>query len=65
MLGWKLAVIAFLLMASPVALGALDGIQNGFSFGQFFVRFLIMLLLLKTFDIGFFDAPSRPALSPI
>ncbi|MBR3164590.1 MAG: hypothetical protein IKF16_00235 [Lachnospiraceae bacterium] len=54
-LGWKLAVIAFLLMAGPMALGALDGIQNGFSFGQFFVRFLIMLLLLKAFDIGFFD----------
>ena len=29
--------------------------KNGFSFGQFFVRFLVMLYLMEIYDIGFFD----------
>ena len=54
-LGWALAVLAILLMAGAVVLGAWDGVQHGFAFWQFFVRFLVMLLLLKAFDILFFD----------
>ena len=53
--GWLLAVVAVILLAGPMVLGALDGIRNGFTYWQFFLRFLVMLLLLKAFDIGFFD----------
>lgn len=29
--------------------------KHGFGFGQFFVRFIIMLYLMEIYDIGFFD----------
>ena len=29
--------------------------KHGFGFGQFFVRFLVMLYLMEIYDIGFFD----------
>lgn len=53
--GWILAVISILLLAGPILYGGYDGIIKGFSFGQFFLRFLIMLESLKGFDVLFFD----------
>ena len=53
--GWVMIVISFLLMGGAVVFGALDGIRNGFGFWQFFFRFFTMLMLLKTFDVLFFD----------
>lgn len=55
LLGWIMIVLSFLLMGGAVFLGAWDGIRNGFGFWQFFLRFTVMLLGLKAFDIGFFD----------
>jgi hypothetical protein len=54
-LGYVLAAAAVLCMASSLIIGAVDGIRNGFSYFQFLVRFLVMFLLLKVFDILFFD----------
>ena len=54
-LGWLLAFVAILLMVTAIIIGAVNGIQNNFTFIQFFNRFLMMLLLLKAFDIVFFD----------
>lgn len=53
--GWVMIVLSFLLMIGALVLGAWDGINNDFDFWQFFLRFVIMLLGLKAFDIGFFD----------
>ena len=53
--GWIMIVLSFVLMGGALILGAWDGIKLGFTFWQFFGRFLVMLLLLKAFDIGFFD----------
>ncbi len=53
--GWTMIVLGFILMGGAFVLGAWDGIRNGFGFGQFFVRFVLMLLGLKAFDIIFFD----------
>ncbi len=53
--GWAMVVLSFALILGAVLLGAWDGIRNGFGFGQFYARFLVMLLALKAFDIGFFD----------
>ncbi len=50
-LGWKLAVISILLMIGAFLYGGWDGIKNGFTFWQFFLRFLVMLYLWKAFDI--------------
>ena len=53
--GWVMIVLSFLLMIGALVLGAWDGINNSFDFWQFFLRFVIMLLGLKAYDIGFFD----------
>lgn len=54
-IGWVMAAVSLLMMGGAMVIGAVDGIRTGYSFGQFFVRFLVMLLLLKAFDILFFD----------
>ncbi len=54
-LGWVMLVLGVLMMAVPMLYGAYDGIRNGFTFWQFFRRFFVMFLLVKAFDIGFFD----------
>ena len=55
LVGWILAIIAILFMGSSIIVGAVDGVQNNFTYIQFFIRFLMILLLLKAFDIIFFD----------
>lgn len=54
-LGWGIIVLAFALMGGAFVLGAWDGIRGGFGFWAFALRFLAMLLLLKAFDVLFFD----------
>ena len=46
LLGWKLLIIAVLTFPGAFLYGALDGIQRGYGFWQFFARFLAMLYLL-------------------
>ena len=53
--GWGMIALSLALMVGAPVLGAWDGIRNAFSFRQFFLRFVVMLLGLKAFDIGFFD----------
>ncbi len=53
--GWVMIVLSFLLMGGAIVLGAWDGVNSGFVFWQFFLRFVIMLVGLKAYDIGFFD----------
>lgn len=55
LIGWIIIIAAFLTFLGAAILAAWDGIKNGFRFGQFFVRFLIMLFGMETFDILFFD----------
>lgn len=54
-LGWILAIISVIIMIEALVYGAWDGIRNDFTFWQFFGRFITMLLLLKAYDILFFD----------
>ena len=53
--GWRMAVVAMLMFVLSFLYGGYNGVRNGFGFWQFFRRFLIMLYLLKAFDIIFFD----------
>lgn len=55
MLGWLMMLIAVVIMGGAFIFGGWDGIRKGFGFWQFFQRFLTVLLLLKAFDILFFD----------
>ncbi len=54
-LGIILLILSFCGCAFAFIFGAVNGIQNGFTFWQFFVRFLIMLYLYKAFDMVCFD----------
>lgn len=55
LLGWQLSLLSVLIIFYPLYYGAVDGIRQGYVFGQFLVRFLIMFLGVKAFDILFFD----------
>ncbi|MBQ8972169.1 MAG: hypothetical protein IJ074_03715 [Clostridia bacterium] len=54
-LGWLMMILALVLLIGPIILGTYDGVQKGFDWLRFFARFATMLLLLKAFDILFFD----------
>lgn len=51
-LGYVLAAISILILGGAIVLGAWEGIHNDYSFWQFFVRFLIMLLAWISIKIG-------------
>lgn len=53
--GWVLGVAAISMFAGGFLWGAWDGVKRGYSFLQFFARFLAMLYLIEIYDIGFFD----------
>lgn len=55
MIGWIIEIIAILMFLGTAVLAALDGIRNGFSYLQFFGRFLVMLYVMELYDIFFFD----------
>ena len=55
LLGWFLMIISVFLNLFALALAGIDGHRNGFTFPQYFTRYLIMFLLLKLYDILFFD----------
>lgn len=54
-IGWCMLIFALLMMAGAIVYGAWSGIRSGYSFGQFFVRFLTMFWGQKAFDIVVFD----------
>lgn len=53
--GFVLAFVAVAMNVGAVIAGAWDGINNGFGFWQFFLRFGLMVILLKAYDVIFFD----------
>ena len=53
--GWILLIFAVFTLLGAFLYGAWNGIQNEYSLMTFFGRFLIMLYLLKAFDILFLD----------
>lgn len=54
-IGWIIIIFAFLMYPVAFILGGWDGVKNGFGFLKFFIRFIIMLFGMETFDIIFFD----------
>ena len=54
-LGWLLLALAVLCYPAAFVYGAWEGAREGFGFWRFFLRFLLMLLLNKAFDVLFFD----------
>jgi len=54
-IGCVLMIFSFLMIAGVVAIAILDGLKNGFSFWQFFTRFVIVFSVYKIYDMVFFD----------
>lgn len=54
-LGWCLGILAMLLFLGAAVLAAWDGVRNGFTFGAFFTRYLVILYVMEAYDILFFD----------
>ena len=50
-LGWVLAIFFMALIAGAFIYGAYDGVKNGFTFWDLWLRFALMLYLWKAFDI--------------
>ena len=50
-IGWLCMALCMLGFLGVIAYGAWDGVRNGFSFGQFLTRFLVILFGVKAFDI--------------
>ncbi|MCM1525299.1 MAG: hypothetical protein NC120_12680 [Ruminococcus sp.] len=55
LLGWALLILSLLMLIAAAVLAVLNGMENGFGFRQFFVRFLIMLYAYKAYDMICFD----------
>ena len=53
-LGWCLGILAMLLFLGAAVLAAWDGVRNGFTFGAFFTRYLVILYVMEVYDILFF-----------
>ncbi len=53
--GWALFTIGLLLASGVVVIAIWDGFRNDFSFGQFFLRFLIITTVYKLCDMVLVD----------
>ena len=53
--GWIAMCLCLLGMIGTVVYGGWDGIQRGYGFGQFLVRFLVIFFGVKVFDIVALD----------
>ena len=54
-MGWTLMIISILLILGVGVIAVLDGIRSGFSFSQFFLRFVLIFTIYKAYDMIFFD----------
>ncbi|SDB08762.1 hypothetical protein SAMN02910317_00447 [Ruminococcaceae bacterium FB2012] len=55
LIGWKLIFLSLLMIICAAVIAVWDGVKNGFTFWQFFARFLIILYCYKAFDMVCFD----------
>ena len=54
-IGWVILILFCLAYIGLFVFGGIDGLHRGFTFGQFFIRFLIIGGVIKAFDIGALD----------
>lgn len=54
-LGWVILILFCAAYIGLFVVGGIDGLRNGFSFWQFFLRFFIIGAVVKAFDIGALD----------
>lgn len=54
-IGWVLMVISTLTILGVCVISVWDGLRSGFTFSQFFTRFVVILTAYKAFDMIFID----------
>ena len=54
-IGWTLMVFAFLMILGVGVLSVWDGFRSGFTFSQFFLRFVLIFTIYKLYDMVCFD----------
>ena len=54
-MGWVLMIISILVTLGVGVISIWDGFRNGFSFWQFFLRFVLIFSIYKLYDMIFFD----------
>ncbi len=50
-IGWICMILCMLGFVGVIVYGGWDGVQGNYTFGQFLVRFLVILFGVKVFDI--------------
>ena len=54
-MGWTLMIISILLILGVGVIAVWAGFRSGFSFTQFFLRFVLIFTIYKAYDMVFFD----------
>ncbi len=54
-MGWVLIILSILVIAGAFVIAVWDGVRSGYSFAQFFLRFVLILTIYKVYDMVFFD----------
>ncbi|MBR1597976.1 MAG: hypothetical protein IJ661_03560 [Lachnospiraceae bacterium] len=54
-MGWVLIIISLLMILGVGVISIWDGFRSGFSFTQFFLRFVLIFTIYKVYDMIFFD----------
>ncbi len=54
-MGWVLIILSVLMILGVGVISIWDGFRSGFSFLQFFLRFVLIFMIYKAYDMFFFD----------
>ena len=54
-IGWVLMIFSFLMILGVGVISIWDGFRSGFTFFQFFFRFVFIFTAYKIYDMVFFD----------
>ncbi len=54
-IGWTLMIMSMVLILGVGVISIWDGFRSGFTFWQFFLRFVLIFTIYKIYDMIFFD----------
>ena len=54
-MGWVLLILSVLMILGVGVISVWDGFKSGYSFIQFFLRFVLIFTIYKAYDMIFFD----------
>ena len=55
MIGWTLMIFSLLMIAGVGVISIWDGLRSGYTFRQFFLRFITIFTIYKVYDMTCFD----------